>query len=292
MKNSILLLVIAVLATACASKPAKMERPSQSTGCSCSDYLPMSPRPRWADTEGLDNGVYKSQGIAECSGIKSMDFEDADNRARENLSRMLSVEVESEVTLIRKDFGGGVGGSAGSKIESKHASKAILENSSVYGRWVDPTSCSIYSGIRISKNDIARVMREMREKEARRLYNKAFVVAAEQGEHQSTISQVLEQSLGEKNVKRILSARSDETFTLQAEIQRIDVLNDGKLIKVNLKLSIFDPAQALIWTQQIKGKAVAFSAQPKNVMVEKALKDALQQVSAQLDEIMSKEISG
>ena len=273
---------------ACGGGSSSRPAATTASACSCADYNPKRPRPAWVDADGVDNGQYRSQGLSECTGIKSMDYEEAETQARASLGRMLSSQVKSEITIIRRDFGAEAGGSTDAQVQSDHISKALLEGSSIYDRWVDPGSCTIYAAVRVSVASVKQTLAKQAEEERKRFRNQMFSVAG-QGDSSDLIKVKLTQSLVDAGVSRV-SQDGNAPYVFSGEIVDSSVINNGKLVRVTLRLSISDNNSQMIWSHQVEGKGVSFGATPTDVLHKKAMESALANVADVLKEMMNKPI--
>lgn len=277
------LITIAVLLSSCTTSRLTT---SAGADCSCRDYLPERPRPGWAGVDGSSVATYLSHGISECTGIQSMDFEEADASARSNLGRVLSTHVESEVVLIREDFGG-AGGSRG-KITSKQSTDSLLEKSTIYDRWLDRGSCVLYSAVRISRADIQATIKRIELERQNKLVNQSFLVKTE-GEYSNKLAEKMQQLLIDSGVRNVTESASKNTYTLYGTVASKELIKQGRLAKVTIQLKIIDPKKNFIWMHQAVGKGVSFSAASKEQLFNKALVQAIDNMAASITEVFHKQ---
>jgi hypothetical protein len=273
------------LLSACGSKSKKKEQAH-----SCVGYFKVKPRPSWVDTEGLKNGVYYSQGVAQCTGLKTIDVKEASTNARGNLSRMLETQVRSEILLIRKSNTATRSGSESGQASTTIASDALLKNSSIYAHWVDPNSGSVYSAVKVSKSSIDKAIQDAKDKEQAKFKNQIFTIQVE-GEHQKQLALSITKVLGENGVSKIVTNQEQAQYALRAKIQSIDIFKAKKLVRVEVFVSIIDLAnQSTKWSQQLNGKSISFQGFERDYQIRQALIDAFNRDQQKLQSALEKSI--
>ncbi len=273
------IVIIHACLTACASAPPKQVKRS----CGCADYTASIARPEWIDRETVTNDEYQSQGMAECTGIKSMDYADADARARDNLGRMVNVQVKSEVLSVLKDSGLNGGASHFGQITSEQVSSVLLKNSEVFSHWVDADSCVIYSGVRVTKTDIARAIKEAEEAEKRKMVNQRWRMKVD-GAYADIIKTRLGQTLSDLGVV-VHGGGSTSDFVMASSVNDVSIQNDKHLVRVSLNL-VASNGNEVIWNRQVEGKGVSFGNENESVLLKKAVQDALDNAKESLDVFM------
>jgi hypothetical protein len=268
---------------ACAGAPPKQVQRS----CGCADYTAAAARPAWVDQESVTGDVYQSQGMAECTGIKSMDYADADRRARDSLGRMINVQVKSEVISVLKDSGLNGGASHFGQISSEQVSSVLLRNSEIFAHWVDAGSCVIYSGVRITKADIARAIREAEEAERRKLVNQRWRVKVD-GAYADIIKTRLGQTLSDLGVVVHGGASG---LVMAGNVSDVSIQNDKDVTTglVNLNL-VARSGNEVIWNRQVQGKGVTFGNEGESALIKKAVQDALDNARESLEVFMRESV--
>lgn len=268
--------------SACGSAPSKQAR-----SCGCADYTASVARPAWIDSESATDDVYQSQGIAECTGIKSMDYADADQRARDNLGRMVNVQVKSEVLSVQKDSGLNGGSSRFGQITSEQVSSVLLKNSEIFSHWVDADSCAIYAGVRVSKADIARAIKEAEAAEKRKMVNQRWRLKGD-GAYANIITAQLGQTLSKLGV--ILREGGSATdFVMSGNVSDVSMHNDNHLARISLKLEARN-GDGVIWNRLVQGKGVSFNRESETVLLKKAVEDALDNARESLGKFMQESV--
>lgn len=286
-------LLLSFLLTGCGSNEVRKD----DNQCSCASYFSAqkkpTKRPSWVDTEGLKRQVYYSQGIAQCTGLKTIDVKKSATNARANLSRMLESQVETEINLIRHSNSAINSGSESGQTNTSIASETLLKNSSIYDYWVDPNSCTIYSAVRLSKIDIDRTVAEAKEKEQSKLKNQRFVVQAE-GEYQHSLQLSMLKVLSAYGVNQIISReveyREDEAdYSLHAKIQSVDLFAEKKLVRVVVFVSIRSVGDGrILWSAQLRGKSISLQNFQQEYQIRQALADSFKQGKRQMQAILEK----
>lgn len=277
----IALAVICACLSACGSAPSKQVR-----ACGCADYTASVARPTWVDRESATDDEYLSQGIAECTGIKSMDYADADKRARDNLGRMLNVQVKSEVLSVQQDNGMNGGTSRFGQITSEQVSSVLLKNSEIFSHWVDAESCAIYAGVRVSKADIARAIKEAEAAEKRKMVNQRWSMKSD-GAYADIITAQLGQTLSEQGV--ILRDGGAADFIMSGKVNDVSIHNDNHLARISLKLEARN-GDGVIWNRLVQGKGVSYSRETEAVLLKKAVQDALENAKEDLEVFMRESV--
>lgn len=265
--------------SACGSAPSKQVKRS----CGCADYTASVARPAWIDRETVTDDEYQSQGITECTGIKSMDYADADKRARDNLGRMVNVQVKSEVVSVLKDSGINGGVSRFGQITSEQVSSALLKNSEIFSHWADADSCVIYSGVRVTKADITRAIKEAEETEKRKMVNQRWRIKVE-GAYADIIKTHLGQTLSDLGAI-VLGGGSTSDFVIASRLNDVSIQNDKHIARVNLNL-VASNGDEVLWNRQVQGKGVSFGNENESVLLKKAVQDALDNAKESLEVFM------
>lgn len=265
---------------ACTSAPPKQVKRS----CGCAEYTAAVARPAWVDQETVTNNEYQSQGMTECTGIKSMDYADADKRARDNLGRMINVQVKSEVVSVLRDSGLNGGASRFGQITSEQVSSVLLRNSEIFAHWVDADSCVIYSGVRVTKTDIARAIKEAEEAEKRKMVNQRWRMKVD-GAHADIIKTRLGQTLSDLGVVVHNGSSTSSDFVMAGSVSDVSIQNDRHLVRVNLSL-VASNGSEVIWNRQVEGKGVSFGGESESELLKKAVQDALENAREPLEVFM------
>lgn len=270
--------------SACASAPQQVQR-----SCGCADYTAAVARPAWVDQETVANDTYQSQGMAECTGIKSMDYADADSRARDNLGRMINVRVKSEVISVLKDSGLNGGASRFGQITSEQVSSVLLRNSEIFSHWVDADSCVIYSGVRVTKADIARAIKEAEEAEKRKMVNQRWRMKAD-GAYADIIKTRLGQTLSDLGIV-VHGGGATSGFVMAGSVHDVSIQNDKDVTTGVVSLNLVARnGDEVIWNRQVQGKSVSFGNEGEAVLVKKAVQDALDNARESLEIFMRESV--
>jgi hypothetical protein len=256
--------------------------------CSCAGYLLVSSRPGWTEGEHLVDGIYQTQGIGVCTGVQELDFKTADEAARQNLGRMIEVRVRNRIHSVQGEYVPGAGYSEG-KISSWSDSEGILTRSRIFAHWVDPNTCTVYSGARIAVLEIAEARRKTDLQMMRRLSNQPFA-AITSGPQQDLIAQRLVAFLSQAGVRHIVREPSAKTYVMAAKLTDIRFTDNDTVAHVELVIDITDPGGRVLWSRQQSGKAVSLKHVTQFALLSEAVADAFDRVLKDVREVLQHEI--
>ncbi len=257
--------------------------------CSCAGYLPVSGRPDWTEGEHLIDGVYQTQGIGACTGVQELDFKTADEAARQNLGRMIEVRVRNRIHSVQGEYVPGSGYSEG-KISSWSDSEGILTRSQIFAHWVDPNTCTVYSGARIAVLEIAEARRKADERAMRQLSNQPFT-ARSNGPQQDLVAQRLVTFLSQAGVRHVAREPDDKTYVMSARLADSRFTEDETVAHVELVIDISDPSGRVLWSRQQSGKAVSLKHVTQFALLSEAVADAFDRVLKDVREVLQHEIN-
>jgi hypothetical protein len=249
--------------------------------CSCLNYFTPAPRPDWVKGEIETSASYISHGITECRGIKTLDIDKADQAARLSLSKMIQVNVssvlESDIEQstsrgVRKDI----------RQTSRQISDVSLHNARIFARWVDPVSCTVYSGIQVSKTDIQNYLDDIKN----RLVNQAFAVRVGKP-FNSEIHAGLRQLLIDAGVRSIEANETQAAFIIDGQVD-INYSHNGRAAYATLVLNLYDREQNLAWSMQTRGKGVTFGSKTKTELARLAITHAISEADPEIRKVLSK----
>lgn len=260
------------LLSACTNETRKGDV-TQASQCNCAGYFEMRPRPQWVKGDDVINGVYFSNGLEQCTGIKELDVKRADIASRTGLARIISTDIASEVAVKKTDYGLGAGHTEAS-VSSLQTSNALLENSQIYDRWVDVENCVVYSAVRISTQDVEASLRKLRQAEQRKLKNQTFFVSAK-GKYAKSLLRHTKQLLSRVGVKKLVSKKNQQTHNVVVSLTDIVPVQSGRLVRVNMGFDIYDTRNQVIWSRQIAAKGVSFQGEPNTALIQKAISNAM-----------------
>ena len=279
--TAFLIIPLLLLLSGCGSNKKKQEH-----SCSCDNYFGKKNKPSWVDTEGLKNGVYYSQGIAQCTGLKTIDTKESSVNARGNLSRMLETQVQTEILLIRKSDTATRSGSESGQATTSIASDALLNNSSIYDYWIDPDSCTVYSAVKLSKSDIDQAVAKAKAKEQAKFKNQTFAIHAE-GQYQKQLQLSITKILNDNGVSKIVPNSEQANYAFKAKIQAIDVFEEKKLVRIEVFVSIVSLLDnSTKWSAQLNGKSISLQGFQKDYQIRQALINAFEQDDEKLQSVL------
>lgn len=285
MKNILVIFVLSLLIISCGRQTKKEEN-----ACSCDHYFAAQPRPTWVDTEGLRNQVYYSQGIAQCTGLKTIDVKEASVNARGNLSRMLETQVQTEILLIREGNTATRSGSESGKLTTSITSDALLSNSSIYAHWMDPNSCTVYSAVKLAKADIDQALKEAKQKEQNKLKNQRFVVISE-GDYEDTLKVALTQVLSDNGVRQISDNVNEADYRFRVTLNSVDIFKDKKLVRVSLFARIVSLDGQTVWSASLRGKSISLQQFQEDYQIREALINSFKQNKLSIQTALDQPIS-
>ncbi len=256
--------------------------------CSCAGYLPAAPRPDWVESEHLVDGIYQTQGIAACTGVQELDFKVADEAARQNLGRMLQVHIRNRTYSVQGEYVPGAGYSEG-KISSWSDSEGILTRSRIFARWVDPKTCTVYSGAHITVQDIAEARHKADERAMRQLSNQPFAVITS-GPQQYLVAQRLVAFLSQAGVRHVVRAPDDKTYVVVARLADSRFNENDTVAHVELVIDISDPHGRILWSRQQSGKAVSLKHTGRFALLSEAVADAFDRFLKDVREVLQRAI--
>ena len=250
--------------------------------CGCGAYFAKQPRPDWVDGDKITGSDYISSGVAQCTGLKGMDIKDADAAARASLSRLISAQVSSQFESEAKKFAGSVTQTQ-VKIQTQLSSSLLLNNSQVFSRWVDPNTCHVYSGVKVSQRDVEQAVAEAAEREASKWINQKIRVKAS-GEHAALLKREGAALLSQLGVARQVEQGED----LVMELTLADTkLMSAKHLQLTLHVVIGSAKVQVLWTKLVKGKGLSFAPKAQSLLLEAALGDALERLNKPLSRALS-----
>lgn len=259
------------------------------TYCSCSGYLPATPRPEWAGGEHIVDGVYQTQGIAACTGVQELDFKAAEEAALQNLGRMLQVHVRNRTYSVQGEYVPGAGYSEG-KMQSWSDSDGVLTRSRIFARWVDPEACTVYAGVRIAARDIEEARRKSHDEEVRRLSSQPFLPVTS-GAQREVVEPRLVAWLSQAGVRRIVPQGDGRTYVAEAGIVESRFAEDGRSAQVEVFVHIRDPGGRILWSRQQNGKAVSLKTPGYEALLKNAVADALDRLRRDIEEVLQRPIN-
>ncbi|HED33009.1 MAG TPA: hypothetical protein ENJ08_02170 [Gammaproteobacteria bacterium] len=277
---------ILILLSGCSNSLVTVETGSS---CSCSDYLSKREKPDWVGVDRNESNWYLSNGVSGCTGIQSIDFEEADLSARTNLSRILNSDIKSQITLIQESSSDGSSSKYGNII-TQETTSSLLNNSLIYERWLDNDSCTIYSAVKISHADVNLALEKLTSRESNKLINHRFTIRAK-GKYHDRLILIIQNLLINAGVKTISTLERENTYMLEGSIVDIDFYNKNRVAKVTIQLSIIAPDKNVIWSHQEQGKSVSFGGISTKQLLNKAINQAARNSSTALITILNTNIN-
>jgi len=274
------------LLSGCSSNPITTEI---TNNCSCADYLSKRAKPDWVGVDKNQSNWYLSNGVSECTGIQSIDFEEADLSARTNLSRILNSDIKSQITMVQKSASDGSGSKYGNII-TQATTSSLLSNSLIYERWLDHDSCTIYSAVKISFADVNLALKKLKLGDTNKLINRGFTIRAKEKYHSRLII-IMQSLLVNAGVKNSSTLAQKNAYTLEGSIIDADFFNENRVAKVTIQFSIIAPNKNIIWTHQEKGKSVSFGGISTKQLLNKAINQAAENSNAALIKILNTDIN-
>lgn len=249
---------------------------SPEQACACSGYYGGTARPAWVDAgDQITAQSYRTAGIANCTGVQTYDAEKSDLSARAKLSRMLSVRSDVRISETRKDYGGGPG-FAQASIEATQISETLLQDSKIYGRWVDPQNCIVYAAVEVSTANIEKQKAELARRQAARLVNKSFTVTAR------AAPTIFLESEGRALLSDLGVTRISDTGEYELAIDFLQTERSADALRGRLTVSIEKADGTVVWSRTEKSKGVSFQKLSDTELKSRAIADGLQRMKPAL----------
>ncbi len=267
--------------TACATAPKQ-------PACSCAQYQTQTPKPAWVEADIVNDSELVTQGATHCTGVKSLDFNKADQNARVNLSFILRSVIEGETEVIRRDDGSG-GGRSNAQTRTQQSTHALIENSQIFDRWVDATNCTIHSGVRVTRKDLQATQEKQQARERSKLINQPIEVQsrgflAERGK------QLLLKQLSDLGAQKLQSTEPSYTFILKTQPPLIVQEDALKAVTITTDIQVTAPDKTIVYSATHNGKAIVLSNSNQQYAEERALKNAFIRIKMRLDRWLNQPI--
>lgn len=268
-----------ILAGCASSAPQQAPR-----ACACSSYVSAAPRPAWVDAGDIQNAaLVASQGSAQCTGVRQIDFDAADLSARSKLARIIETRTEVTLSETRSDAGYGAGSSQ-ARIDASAVSKVVLEGSTIAARWVDPDSCLLHAQASITRTTLEATKARLAAEEAARLINQPFMIIAS-GAYAAAIEAQVKQALSKAGMTKIVSTADSRSHRAVTDLQII--ARDKKSLNGQLTLALQSPAGDTLWSRTVAARGVSYSEKSEAELVARALSSAMRQMAAPLKSVIN-----
>lgn len=243
--------------------------------CSCSDYFPSSSVDNTKySQEIISDELYQSSGSAFCSGLKEVDIRLADEKAKENLAKLLSVKVETQESVKIANAGYGVM-TQEYKQSSNLESKLTLRGAYIVHRWIDQDFCTITSSARISKQNADLSLASIEQS----LDKSTFYLA---GSGNDLIDGRLFQYFVEQGVRNISDKDPKQAFVIEADVRDVNDKSDKEL-SLTLVVKITDREKGEVRSLvSARGKGVSYKNLRRDQLYQRAIEDALFEIKAEL----------
>lgn len=247
--------------------------------CGCADYFPNSSElvASYAN-DIISEQIYQASGATFCTGLKLVDIAQADKTAKQNLAKLISVQVDSEEHSKIGSLGYGVEVREYQQ-NTKLESKLELQGAYIAHRWVDEQTCSIYSSARISSSNAALALESAQQS----LHNSSFYLA--NTEHHLVDRRLL-QYFVEQGVGKVSNQELQQRYRVETDVSAVNRVSN-KLLTLTLQVKIVDREQnKIIKVLSAKGKGVTYKQLKASELYDKALNDALYELRPSLTELL------
>lgn len=269
-KVSVLFALIANI-TACKTTPDS----KTAFSCGCSSYFP----DEIIDTqlfsrEIISADVYQASGSTYCTGLKELDVETADNKAKENLAKLISVNVETKESVTIGNAGYGVIFQEYTQ-SSNLESKLTVQGAYIIQRWVDATHCTINSSARVSKDNadlsLASVTKSIKQS--------TFYIKSSGNE---VIDNMLFEYFVEQGIGNISDQDSKQKYRIEASV--VNALKSSeKSVKLTLNVKILNRENGEVFASiNSDGKGVSYNKLTYSELYNRALYDALIEIRTKI----------
>lgn len=236
--------------------------------CSCSQYyMPLKAEPTWVVSQKSNDLISLASGAYQCSGIKSQDEKRADEAARVSLSKLINTHVISEertAISVHNSI-------AKSKYQAiaLQKSQQVLKGATIFDRWVDPQNCIVYSGIKVSQQDLQAGKAELEHQFKQKLIAHNTCIKAS-GEQSEQIKSLLSEELVQQGMMFNAAKKCEITYLInnQVELLKADAAINYLTIKVLHE-------NRSIWHKTYKGKGVTFGGKSAIELFELAMADSI-----------------
>lgn len=251
--------------------------------CSCGEYYFERPEPDWVGSQTADGVSYIAAGSSECTGLKSIDEGRADNDARSSLTKMLNTVVStSEKTSV-----GAIGnvGYSRYKADTNLESQQILQNATIFDRWIDGKNCVVYAGISLQQADLEKgKANQLKAQQEQLIAQNACIESS--GDNKGQIKEMLIERLSQQGFTYNTAKACQVKYQLANKIVRAskDMLESKLVVKMS-------KSNQPIWHKTYSGKAMSYSQKSRIELIQLAISDSLDNFFVDLSSLKHKKIT-
>jgi predicted small secreted protein len=277
-KNYLIFILVALSSflSSCSSMQPVTRDSGFGVSCVCDNYFKSQNRPSWVDAgDVVTQQIYQSAGSSQCTGMQNIDIDNADLSARTKLGRILNAQVSSNISETRNTYGNGVGSSK-SFIKSSLISKAVLENSRIAERWVDPISCTVYSQVQITTSELKIAKDRIAKADAAKLINQSFYIDTTDNDpdYRDLVDSAAGVILSQIGAGKVFDSQNPSAYQIKFTFLATQI-KDGKSVRGELLTKIFDPSKSIIWQHTTPAKGVSYNYASNRDLSKKAIDSAM-----------------
>ncbi len=246
--------------------------------CACIDYLKATPRPPWVGVDDITPSFFLSSGVAQCSSLSEHDFSDSALNARGNLTSLLKTSIDKYVAIRTSDQGGS--NNASIEVSVEENSKLLLQQSTIYARWLDPKTCTLHSAVRLSKKHYDEVVARLHAEERSRVKYKPIQVGVE-GKHAAENLSAIHQLLFDAGARVVRQNElSSQHFSMIFEFSTPVVTYElnRRIIESFVSVRLLTPRSDLLWSHTKAGKVIGLTQNRFETVLLRAQRKALKKM--------------
>ena len=251
----------------------------KSFSCSCSDYFPSNEiNTQFFSREIISEDIYQASGSTYCSGLQELDVEMADNKAKENLAKLISVNVETKESVTIGNAGYGV--TVQEYLQNSNLeSKLTVQGAYITRRWVDTNHCTIYSSARISKENADLSLASATQS----LKQSTFYLKS--SGNKAIDNQLFELFLAQ-GINKISEQDTKQKYLVEAVIINA-VQSSDKVVELTLRVKILNRDNSEVFgSVSADGKGVSYKKLTYAELYNRAINDAWIELSPSLTSLL------
>lgn len=270
------LLVLAIHISACNTTPDR----GTEFSCSCSGYFSNEEiDTQFYSSEIISDDIYQASGSTYCTGLQELDVESADNKAKENLAKLISVNVETTESVTIGNAGYGV--TVQEYLQrSNLESKLTVQGAYITQRWVDTNHCTIFSSARVTKENADLSLASATQS----LKQSTFYL-------KSSGSKVIDNTLFElfvaQGINKISEQDTKQKYLVEAAILNA-VQSSAQVVELTLRVRIFNRDNSeILGSVSADGKGVSYKKLTYSELYNRAVSDALIELRPSLTKVLT-----
>ncbi len=243
--------------------------------CSCSDYFTDTADTSEYAVDIINNELYQTTGSAYCTGLKKYDLDEADKSARENLSQLIYVKVQTKdkVRTVASDFDTSI---SEYTQQSQLESNLTINGSYIVKRWVDAESCAIFASIRLSNENAQAALETFEDS----FENSSVYV---ESSAYDSLDQTIIESLKLRGVNTVSVKPDNQRYVVTSAVFNVSKRTSNELT-LNIRVDITDSTTGgLVKSLTVTGRSMSFKARSDDYLQTKAVKDGLIALRTQLN---------